>query len=95
MHSSVDIGLLEAKPNKEYVEKAVNRVIREHITADSRKVLYSLRHSFATELKARGVEPLMITELMGHSRGNMTFSRYAGNYPVKTLKEAIETLDFI
>nr|WP_314180824.1 tyrosine-type recombinase/integrase [uncultured Campylobacter sp.] len=95
VHSSVDMGLLEAKPNKEYVEKAVNKVIREHISADGRKVLYSLRHSFATELKTRGVEPLMITELMGHSRGSMTFSRYAGNYPVKTLKEAIETLDFI
>ena len=54
--------------------------------------LYSLRHSFATELASKGVEPHIISELLGHSHSGMTLSRYVKGFPVKILKRAIDSL---
>jgi integrase len=55
--------------------------------------LYSLRHSFATELAAKGVEPHIISELLGHSHQGMTLGRYVKGFPVKVLKEAVDKLN--
>ena len=54
--------------------------------------LYSLRHSFATELAAKGVEPHIISELLGHSHNGMTLSRYVKSFPIQILKDAVDTL---
>ena len=54
--------------------------------------LYSLRHSFATELAAKGVEPHIISELLGHSHSGMTLSRYVKSFPIQILKDAVDTL---
>jgi integrase len=54
--------------------------------------LYSLRHSFATELASKGVEPHIISELLGHSHSGMTMGRYVKGLPVKILKHAVDNL---
>ena len=69
--------------------------IKPQVTNSSKKVLYSLRHTVATELKYLGVDSLVISELLGHSHSGMTMGRYASRYPLKVLKEAIDKLKFI
>ena len=59
---------------------------------ESTGTLYSLRHSFATELAAKGIEPHIISELLGHTHQGMTMSRYVKSLPVSMLREAIDTL---
>ena len=92
VHSCVDIELLKEIPTQQTLSRTINNIIREHISEDQRKVLYSLRHSLATDLKNNKVEPTVISELMGHSHQTMTLQRYASGYDVKILKEAVETL---
>ncbi|MGB2553350.1 tyrosine-type recombinase/integrase [Campylobacter sp. MOP51] len=94
VHGCVDTGLIKELSYSQQASKIINKLIREHISDDSRKVLYSLRHSFATILKYKGIQQEVIAELMGHTHGGMTFGRYAGRYPVATLKEAIDTIEF-
>ena len=36
----------------------------------------------------------VISELMGHSHGTMTFGRYASAYSIEILKEAIDKLSY-
>ena len=55
--------------------------------------LYSLRHSFATQLAAKGVEPHIISELLGHTHKGMTLGRYVKGFPIQQLKEAIDKLE--
>ena len=57
--------------------------------------LYSLRHSFATDLASKGVEPYLISELLGHSHNDMTLGRYVKGFPTKLLSESINKLDAI
>lgn len=92
IHSSVNIELLNYLPKLNRLSKIINSIIREHISNDNRKVLYSLRHSFATTLKNLRVEHTIISELMGHSHQGMTFGRYAKAYDIEILKESIEKL---
>jgi integrase len=94
VHSNVNIALLKDLPSKDNLSKKINNLIRTHISEDKRKVLYSLRHSFATDLKNNKVEPTIISELMGHSHHSMTLDRYAGRYTMDILKEAIQTLKY-
>lgn len=72
-----------------------SNTIKPLISNNDKKVLYSLRHSFATKLKHKGVNTLIISELMGHSHAGMTLGRYADRYPLSTLKGAIESLGYI
>ncbi len=59
------------------------------------KTLYSLRHSFATELAARGIETGVISELLGHTQKGMTLSRYVKGYPVQLLSRSISVLESV
>ena len=54
--------------------------------------LYSLRHSFATHLASQGVEPYLISELMGHKQETITLSRYVKGFPIAVLKQAVDSL---
>lgn len=56
--------------------------------------LYSLRHTFATDLIHRGALPEVVSELMGHSHNTMTMGRYSKGYNVEQLKDTIELLSF-
>jgi len=59
------------------------------------KTLYSLRHSFATQLASEGIETTIISELLGHSHNDMTLGRYVKGFPTKLLSEAINKLDVV
>lgn len=54
--------------------------------------LYSLRHTFATQLASKSIEPHIISELLGHKHNGMTLNRYVKGFPIQTLKEAVDTL---
>lgn len=94
IHADINIALLSELPAKSTFSKKVNAIIRDKISSDEKKVLYSLRHSFATELKNKRVIHDVISELMGHSHQTMTFGRYASAYNVSILKEAIDKLNY-
>jgi len=71
------------------------RLLRDRLSIkDSRKVLYSLRHTVATKLKHQGVEESLISELLGHSNHSITTGRYGKSYPIKNLVEVVELLDW-
>ena len=76
--------------------KSISKLIKKHNFKDShKKSLYSLRHSFATELIQRGANNILVSQLMGHSlasQGGMTLSRYSSGYNIKQLQEVIEEL---
>ncbi len=97
----VDLGIPQILPQavreykQERAQKVFNISIKPQVTSSPKKVLYSFRHTFATELKYSKVDPLVISELMGHSHSGMTMSRYASRYPISMLKEAIDTLDYL
>jgi len=57
--------------------------------------LYSLRHSFATHLAAKGIEPYIISELLGHTHKDMTMGRYVKGLPIKLLSDSINRLPSI
>jgi integrase len=59
---------------------------------DQRKVLYSLRHTVASTLKAAGQEEALIAELLGHTHPNLTYGRYGKAYPVDRLQQAVALL---
>lgn len=75
-----------------YVTKAFTKTVQRHLKDTEGKVLYSLRHTFATNLIAKGVQPEIVSELMGHAHNTMTLNRYVKGFPTATLKSAIDTL---
>lgn len=77
---------------EKYISKRFAKVLHRHLEDTKNKSLYSLRHTFATNLIAKGVQPEIVSELMGHSHSTMTMNRYVKGYPIRVLKEAIETL---
>ncbi len=81
--------------NPDFVSKKINQLINQHISKDKTKVLYSLRHSFATYLKEAMVVESLTAELMGHSRGKtMSYGRYAGSYSLEIMRDTINKLDY-
>jgi len=96
----IELGVIESFAQAVQVYKSnsigchYKRNLRGRVTDNPKKVMYSLRHSFATELKYSKADPLVISELMGHSHEGMTMGRYASRYPVEILKEAIDHLDY-
>ncbi len=61
-----------------------------------KKDFHSFRHTFANTLKQiHTVEPVMISELLGHEVDSMTMGRYAKRYsPQVLLEQGIKKLDF-
>jgi len=75
--------------NLEYIAKQCSSTLSKNVKSGT---LYSLRHSFATHLASQGVEPYLISELMGHKQETMTLSRYIKGFPIAVLKRAVDTL---
>lgn len=75
-----------------WLARRVKKRILETITSSENKSLYSLRHSFATELISKNIHPAIVSELMGHSQKSLTLSIYTKQFPLKTLDEAIKVL---
>jgi integrase len=60
-----------------------------------KKDFHSFRHTFINALKQnREVEPVMISELVGHLVDSMTMGRYGKRYNLKVLHDAIKTLSY-
>lgn len=94
IHNEIDTDMLDSLYTKSLFSKKANALIRKEVSDNPKKVLYSLRHSFASVLKNKQVPHDVVSELMGHSHHTMTFSRYASSYDVNILKEAINKLQY-
>jgi integrase len=57
-------------------------------------VFHSFRHTLANSLKQKGVQEVIIAEILGHAVDSMTMSRYGKRYEPKVLLEAISKYDF-
>ena len=55
-----------------------------------KKFLYSLRHTFATELIQAGADTSIVSELLGHYHSTMTLSRYSTGFSIEQLKKVVE-----
>ena len=58
------------------------------------KCFHSFRHCFADGLKQAGVDPLKISQLMGHADSSVTTGRYGKDFSTEALYEAICMLTF-
>jgi len=78
------------------LSESVNKIIKKHNFKDShKKSLYSLRHSFATDLITKGANNVLVSQLLGHSLANlggMTLTRYASGHSINQLQEVVELL---
>lgn len=83
--------LIRGYSDKHFTKK-FTKVIHRHLEDSKSKSLYSLRHTFATNLIAKGIPPEIVSELLGHSHATMTLNRYVKGYPVLTLQSAINSL---
>jgi integrase len=62
---------------------------------EGRKDFHSFRHTVTNTLKQIGVEQTVISELIGHSSGSITFGRYGKRYSPRVVKEqAIDKLNY-
>lgn len=77
---------------EDYCSMKPRMISRGFLKNVSEGTLYSLRHSFATHLAAKGIEPYIISELLGHTHNGMTMGRYVKGLPISILKDAIDTL---
>ena len=95
VHNALKNNIKEVLENATSIkDKRHSRMASEALKGKS-KTLYSLRHTFATELAARGIETGVISELLGHSHKGMTLCRYIKGFPTKLLSESINKLDAI
>lgn len=61
-----------------------------------KKDFHSFRHTVGDFLKQSGVEPSVISELLGHSVDSITLSRYGKRYSPRVLKkQAVDKLDYV
>lgn len=77
-----------------WIRRLFNEKIKVRITSSKKKVLYSFRHSVASELKYLNIKSEIISEILGHSNSSITLDRYASRYSINVLKEAIDNLEF-
>jgi len=82
------------KYSNNYIGKRFKKDIERILDDTEGKSLYSLRHTFATNLIANGVQPEIVSELMGHAHSTMTMNRYVKGYPIKVLKDAVNALKY-
>lgn len=73
-----------------------NKNIKTLLENEESKIMYSFRHTVATELKRADVDMDKISEILGHSYENssVTKTTYANPYSLQQLKEAIENLEY-
>ncbi len=67
---------------------------RRYVTENRKRVFHSFRHTLADNLKQRQVNDLIIGEILGHSHGSITSSRYGKSYEPQVMLDALTTLDY-
>lgn len=94
----MDVQTLLAKAlesNKiNWIRRLFNEKIKVKITSSKKKVLYSFRHTVASELKYLNVKSEIISEILGHTNSNITLDRYASRYSFEVLKKEIDSIEF-
>lgn len=70
------------------------RFNRKYVTANRKRVFHSFRHTLADNLKQRQVEGVTIAEILGHSHGSITLSRYGKGYGPEILLNALLQLEY-
>lgn len=101
-HKLIDLGIqdklssLQTEFKQDYLSIYFNKTIKKSLVDDDNKIMYSFRHTVATELKRADVNMDKVSELLGHSyeSDSMTKSTYASSYTLQQLKEAIDQLSF-
>jgi integrase len=78
----------------EVVGKWFGRYLRHIGIKTSGLTFHSLRHDFASEMHAAGVEAFLIDYLMGHSTRRLAFDRYSSGIE-PALKIALDKLDAV
>lgn len=75
-----ETGILEIKGRySRPISREWTDHLRSKVTTDPRKVLYSLRHSFAAEARRTGMPEHVMNALMGHSSDNPHAAAYGGD----------------
>ena len=85
---------IQSNYTADYLSRWGNKFINENISDNSKKVLYSFRHTFATKLQNNLVEENIISQLMGHAKKGQTLGRYGKGFQADNLKNAIESLEY-
>jgi len=98
LHSSIKSDFLEVAEyiktfSQGWLSRIFNRYLRDKGFSDT-YTMYSLRRSFANELKINQINPHIVDELMGHKISSLAGRTYAGEAPISQKKTAIETLSF-
>ena len=70
------------------------RFNRKYITKNPKRTCYSLRHNFIDNLKQSEVSENVVSEIAGHSNGNITYRRYGKALKATVKLEAMKKLDF-
>ena len=86
---------LQQNFKQETLSRQFNQIIKPKITDNPNKIMYSFRHTIATNLKRLGINMDIVSEILGHSYTNssMTKEVYASGYTLQQLKDAIDTLE--
>ncbi len=73
-----------------------NKVIKPRITDNPSKIMYSFRHTVATELKRAEVSMDKVSEILGHTYENNSITKevYASGYTLIQLQTAINHLNY-
>jgi len=95
---SDNLKFYEAKDADSH-ERWYNRTFEpRHVTDADKKSLYSLRHSFITNLKHADVMLFMVKAIVGHEKGlpeeDITFDRYGKEYTPEKMLVALKILDY-
>jgi integrase len=61
---------------------------------DEKQDFHSFRHNVSYFLKDRDIAETKTADLLGHKHDQITYGRYGMAYPIATIKDVIETLDF-
>jgi integrase len=70
------------------------RFNRRYITQNPKRTCYSLRHNFIDNLKQSEIPENVVSEIAGHSNGNITYRRYGKTLKATVKLDAMKKLDF-
>jgi len=89
------LSSLQLEFNQAWISKFFNKTIKPMLTNNPRKIMYSFRHTVATELKRAEVNMDMVSEILGHSYESSSITKevYANRYTLAQLQQAINHLE--
>ncbi len=87
---------LQLEFRQSILSKYFNTSIKPRVSSSRNKIMYSFRHTVATELKRAEVNMDMVSELLGHSYESSSITKdvYTSGYRLNQLQTAINNLVF-